>query len=75
MKKIGILLFMALFGSGCSDFLVEDNIILELKSVLEMHPVYEAQLLTYLKLTGKKVGLLFNFNVTILKQGIKRLAN
>jgi GxxExxY protein len=55
------------------DFLIEDLIILELKSVDSLQPIHEAQLLTYLKLTGFKVGLLINFNVPVLKQGIRRL--
>jgi GxxExxY protein len=55
------------------DLLVEDLVILELKAVDSLEPVHDAQLLTYLKLTGLKIGLLINFNVPILKQGIKRL--
>jgi GxxExxY protein len=55
------------------DLLVEDLVILELKSVNSLEPIHDAQLLTYLKLTGVKVGLLINFNVPVLKQGIKRL--
>jgi GxxExxY protein len=55
------------------DILVENIVILELKSVDDLQPIYEAQLLTYLKLMGLKVGLLINFNVPVLKQGIKRL--
>ena len=55
------------------DLLVEDLVILELKSVESLDPIHEAQLLTYLKLTGLKVGLLINFNVPVLKQGIRRL--
>ena len=55
------------------DVLVEDLVILELKSVEQFQPIHEAQLLTYLKLTGLKVGLLINFNVPVLKRGIKRL--
>jgi len=55
------------------DFLIEDLVILELKSVDSLQPIHEAQLLTYLKLTGFKVGLLINFNVPVLKQGIRRL--
>jgi GxxExxY protein len=47
--------------------------VVELKAVNELLPVHEAQLLTYMKLTGCRVGLLINFNVTVLKQGIKRL--
>lgn len=54
------------------DFLVNDKVVVELKAVDEIHPVYEAQLLTYLKLTGCKVGLLINFNVPVLKDGIVR---
>ncbi len=55
------------------DVLVEDRVICELKAVTEMHPVFIAQLLTYLKLTGKRLGLLINFNVPLIKQGIKRV--
>ena len=55
------------------DFLVEDKVVLELKAVDGVHPVHEAQLLTYLKLTGCRVGLLINFNVPALKDGIKRM--
>ena len=54
------------------DIVVEDAIILELKAVETLLPIHEAQLLTYLKLTGKKLGLLINFNVALLKNGIKR---
>ena len=55
------------------DFSIEDLVILELKSVDSLQPIHKAQLLTYLKLTGFKVGLLINFNVPVLKQGIRRL--
>ncbi len=55
------------------DFVVANKVIVELKAVDKVHPVHQAQLLTYLKLTGCKVGLLINFNVPILKNGIKRL--
>jgi GxxExxY protein len=57
------------------DLLVEDEIILELKSAEVILPVHEAQLVTYLKLSGKKLGLLINFNVTLLKEGIRRRIN
>ena len=57
------------------DILVEDTVVLELKSVEHLLPIYEAQLLTYLKLANKKLGLLINFNVTLLKNGIKRRIN
>jgi GxxExxY protein len=55
------------------DLLVKDLVILELKSVDSLQPIQDAQLLTYLKLTGLEVGLLINFNVPVLKQGIRRL--
>lgn len=55
------------------DLLVEDTVIVELKSVDSLAPIYEAQLLTYLKLSGKQAGLLINFNVRRLKDGIKRM--
>jgi GxxExxY protein len=54
------------------DMLIENNIIIELKSVEKILPVHEAQLLTYMKLSGIKIGLLLNFNVSRLKDGIKR---
>ena len=54
------------------DVLVEDQLILELKSVDEIKGIYEAQLLTYMKLADKHTGLLINFNVEVLKDGIKR---
>ena len=56
------------------DMLVADSIIVELKAIDQIAPMHEAQLLTYLKLSGKRVGLLINFNVKLLKQGIRRLA-
>jgi GxxExxY protein len=55
------------------DFLVAGKVTLELKAVQEIHSVHKAQLLTYLKLTGCKIGLLINFNVPVLKQGIQRM--
>lgn len=54
------------------DILVEDKVVLELKSVDEFNPVHEAQILTYLKFAERKIGLLINFNVLRLKEGIKR---
>ena len=57
------------------DFLVDDRVIVELKAVEKTLPVHEAQLLSYLRLTGLQIGLLINFNVTAIKQGIRRLAN
>lgn len=53
--------------------IVEDAVIVEFKAVETMHPVYEAQLITYLKLTGIRLGFLINFNVVHLKDGIKRI--
>jgi len=55
------------------DLVVEKKVIVELKSVDTLEAIHEAQLLTYLKLTSCKVGLLINFNVQILKNGIKRM--
>jgi GxxExxY protein len=55
------------------DILVENEIILELKSVEALLPIHQAQLFTYLKLSKKRLGLLINFNVTNIRQGIKRL--
>ena len=55
------------------DVLVEELIICELKAVDEMNPVWEAQILSYLKLTGKRLGFLINFNVPLIKKGIKRI--
>ena len=57
------------------DLLVEDAVVLELKTVDQLLPVHSAQLLTYLKLSGKKVGLLINFNEPVLTKGLKRLVN
>ncbi|MGH7908965.1 MAG: GxxExxY protein [Thermodesulfobacteriota bacterium] len=55
------------------DVLVEDVIICELKAVDEMNPVWEAQVLSHLKLTGHRLGFLINFNVALIKDGIKRI--
>ncbi len=55
------------------DLLVENEIIVELKAVNHMESVFNAQLLTYLKVTGKRIGLLINFNVPVLRNGIKRI--
>jgi GxxExxY protein len=59
-------------GEYFLDILVENAVILELKSVERHDPVFEAQILSYMKLTGKKVGLLINFNSKMVKDGIKR---
>jgi GxxExxY protein len=55
------------------DLLIEDAVIVELKAVEEIAPVHQAQLMTYLKLSERKLGLLMNFNVTDMKKGIKRI--
>lgn len=57
------------------DFVVEDQVVVELKSVEAISPVHTAQILTYMKLAEKQAGLLINFNVSILKNGIKRFLN
>lgn len=57
------------------DLIVENKVIIEVKSVESLKPIHSVQLLTYLKLTNCKLGLLFNFNVLHLKEGIKRVAN
>jgi GxxExxY protein len=54
------------------DLLVEGRIVVELKSVDNLAPIHEAIILTYLRLSGKKTGLLINFNVTVLKDGVRR---
>ena len=59
-------------GEYIIDLLVADSVILELKSVERHDPVFEAQILSYMKITGKKVGLLINFNSKMVKDGIKR---
>jgi len=55
------------------DMVIENKIILELKAVEALLPVHEAQVLTYLKLSGKTLGLLINFNVPVLKKGLRRI--
>ncbi|HOD77830.1 MAG TPA: GxxExxY protein [Syntrophorhabdus sp.] len=57
------------------DLIVENAIVVELKSVEEIKPVHKKQLLTYLRLTGKQLGLLINFNEALLRDGITRIAN
>lgn len=54
------------------DLLIEDEVIVELKTVEEFSPAHEAQILTYMKFSGKRTGLLINFNETLLKNGLKR---
>ncbi len=57
------------------DIIVDDKVIIELKSIEHVLPVHKKQLLTYLKVTGKKVGLLINFNEDLIKNGIIRIVN
>ena len=57
------------------DLVVEDSVIVEVKAVDELAPIHEAQVLSYLKLSGLCVGLLINFNVVILKKGLRRIVN
>ena len=65
-----------IFNEGLRlDLLVDDQIIIELKAVEQVNPVWEAQIISHLKLTGKKLGFLINFNVPLIKQGIRRFVN
>jgi GxxExxY protein len=57
------------------DILVEGEIVVENKSVQELAPIHQAQLLTYLKLSGRRLGFLVNWNVPLIKDGIKRMVN
>ena len=57
------------------DLLVEDKVIVELKSIEGLEPIHEAQMLTYLKLRNAWLGLIINFNVIMLKDGVRRLVN
>jgi GxxExxY protein len=58
-----------------ADLIVEDLVLIELKSVKALDPVHKKQVLTYLKLTGFKLGLLINFNEALIKNGIARIVN
>jgi len=62
-----------LLGQYRVDLIVNDLVLVEIKSVERMHPVFDAQVLTYLRLTRKRVGLLLNFNSRVMREGIKRL--
>ena len=57
------------------DLIVEESVIVELKTVERLHPVHEAQLLSYLRMSDMRLGLLINFNVKLLRDGIKRVVN
>jgi GxxExxY protein len=78
IPKIGVPLFYKGYNTGKyyeMDILIENEIILEAKAVDKMHPVYEAQMISYLKLANKKLGYLVNFNVPLLKDGFRRFIN
>ncbi len=60
-------------GDHRIDMMVENEVVVEYKAVDRLDPVFKAQVLSYLKLTGKKLGLLINFNVPVLKDGIQRI--
>ena len=64
---------MSLGKSYVIDILVEDSIVIEVKSVESLQPVYQSQIITYLKLSGKTLGYLINFNVPLIKDGFKRI--
>jgi len=72
-KEIGLRYKGKDIGRHRIDFLIENQVIVELKALEALNKIYEAQLLTYLKAMDKRVGLLINFNVERLKAGIKRL--
>lgn len=77
-NQVPVKLFYKGFDTGKTyaiDILVEYEIIIEIKSSEMMHPVYEAQIISYLKLVDKKLGFLVNFNVPLIKDGIKRIVN
>ena len=65
----------ALADAATHEFEVDDLVIIELKAVERLMPIHEAQLLSYLKLSGKRLGLLINFHVLRLKDGYKRIVN
>lgn len=55
------------------DIVVDNRVVVEIKSIEKILPIHEAQLLTYLKLSGIRTGLMFNFNVNVLKEGLRRM--
>jgi len=57
------------------DLVVDDSVVVEIKAVDQLAPIHDAQLLSYLRLSGKRVGLLINFHVRVLKNGLKRIVN
>jgi GxxExxY protein len=71
-RKIPLLYRGRPIGDYKIDLIVENRVVVEVKSVLRLEPVFAAQVLTYLRITGLRVGLLLNFNKGVLKDGIKR---
>jgi GxxExxY protein len=77
-RQVGVELFykdVSLGKAYTMDMLVEDEVVIEIKSVEVMNPVFIAQLITYLKLSENKLGYLINFNVRLMKEGFKRIVN
>ena len=66
---------LELDGGYRMDLLVEGRVVVELKSIARIEPIHEAQLLSYLRMSGCQIGLLINFNVPVLTQGIRRMVN
>lgn len=77
-NQVVVNLFYKGFDTGkiyCIDIIVENEIVIEIKSSIIMHPVFDAQVISYLKLANKKLGFLVNFHVPLIKDGIKRFVN
>jgi GxxExxY protein len=75
-KKIPIVYHGLYCGAGFrADLLVENKVIVEIKSIEGIHPVHKKQVLTYLRFSDKRLGLLINFNVALIKDGIVRVVN
>ncbi|MBC7871058.1 MAG: GxxExxY protein [Chitinophagaceae bacterium] len=72
-KAIGVSYKGHLIGEGRLDLLIDDCLVIELKAVEILLPIHTAQLLSYLKITNYRLGLLMNFNVSVLKQGLRRI--
>ena len=71
-KEIDFIYKNKIIGKHRIDLIADDKVLLELKAVNEIHPIHQAQILSYLRATNIKIGLLINFNVNKLKDGIKR---
>ena len=72
--KVNVYYKQSPVGEGRVDFLVDDELVVELKAVSEMNPIFTAQTISYLKTLNKRLALLLNFNVIVMKDGIKRIA-